>query len=225
VNELLDLYADLTEEARNGRSAEQFASTVYRMLALSNQGHEISVDPGDGTFVLDGVSRTDEEIEASSVVVYIEEEYGYRYWVWHTGFSATELAEWWQKLDSVMRYFYHTTDTLPGLVLESVNCPVEDLRAVYKDDKEANIEAYIGSLARPTFHEANQGKVPTWFCHMHCDDDSLLVDAEGNRITHAGHVTDEMGDDDPVIQANNVISEQASAEYMAKLAEEHAESQ
>jgi len=222
VKEITDLFATVDSF---GRSAEQFAAMVYRMMALSAHGRDISVNPEDGTFILDGTPHTDEEIEASSVVVYIEEEYGYRYWVWHTGFSAAELTEWWQKLDSVMRYFYHATDTLPGLVLESVNCPVEDLRAMYKDDKEANIEAYIGCLARPTFYEASQGEVPTWFCHLHCDDDSGLVDSKGNRITHAGFVTDDMDDDDPVVLANHAISEQASAEYMMKIAKEHAESQ
>jgi len=234
LKELTDFLQSLTDTnpdlLKKGRDLDSFATTACHIMALGHHGREFSVGEG-GEFFIDGEAHTDEEIAARSTIVYIEEEYGYRHWVWITGFSKEELIDWWQKLDSVMRYFYHAADTLPGMVLESVNCSVEELREMYKDDGEPNIEHYIGNLFRPTFSEVRsddpQTLDPFWYCHLHCDDDSILMDPERNEYTHAGYETEDMDEEHPTVKANRGISDQASAVYMKetlpKMWKEHEE--
>jgi len=43
----------------------------------------------------------------------IEEEYGYRYWVWKTNKTHAEMIEWWTKLESVNPFFFNPSQTLP----------------------------------------------------------------------------------------------------------------
>lgn len=43
----------------------------------------------------------------------IEEEYGYRYWVWETAKSKQEMIAWWSALESVNEYFFNPATSLP----------------------------------------------------------------------------------------------------------------
>ena len=169
----------------------------------------------DGTYTIDGIPHTDDEILKRSTIVYIEEEYGYRHWVWVTPFTKEELISWWQNLDSVMRYFFHAAGDLPGMTLESVNTPIEAIREMYKDDEDSNIGQYLDNLFRPTMFEVRND--PIWYCHLHCDDDSILIDPERNRYTHAGYETEDMDEDHPTVKANQGISDQARAEYLRSM--------
>ena len=47
------------------------------------------------------------------IIVYVEEEYGYRYWKWNTGVSTEELIKWWNELESVDAFFFNPGETLP----------------------------------------------------------------------------------------------------------------
>lgn len=50
------------------------------------------------------------------IVVWLEEEYGYRHWRWEPGMTATELVNWWKNLKTVGLYFFSPTG-LPGKVV------------------------------------------------------------------------------------------------------------
>jgi len=159
------------------------------------------------------------------ITVYVQEEYGYRHWVWETGFTAEELTTWWQNLDSVMRFFFHTMETLPGTLHESVAAP----REFYLEHfNEEGVEEWYEGLRKPTYFEATrsteEGDDSTiWYAHFHCDDDSHLVNSEGERFVHAGFVTEDMEEDHPTVVANAAISDQAMMEHTKKMALEHAE--
>lgn len=159
------------------------------------------------------------------ITVYVQEEYGYRHWVWETGFTAEELTTWWQNLDSVMRFFFHTMETLPGTLHESVAAPHEFYQEWFKEE---GMEEWYEGLKKPTYFEATrsteEGDGPIiWYAHFHCDDDSHLVNPDGERFLHAGYEPDDMEDDHPTKEANRTISDQAMAEDIKRLALEHAE--
>lgn len=46
--------------------------------------------------------------------IYVEEEYGYRYWVWEPQINPKKLAHWWRALKSVEPY--SSPASLPGVV-------------------------------------------------------------------------------------------------------------
>lgn len=53
--------------------------------------------------------------EGEQVVVLLEEEYGYRHWIWHTGMTEAELTAFWEGLESVDPYFF-SPKGLPGVL-------------------------------------------------------------------------------------------------------------
>ena len=62
----------------------------------------------------------------------IEEEYGYRWWVWETNKTYPEMIEWWTKLESVSPYFFNPGQTLPfgevSLMSDSLSEIKEEVR-------------------------------------------------------------------------------------------------
>ena len=188
---------------------------VNHLVALAKNEHALDIRD-DGTYTIDGVPHTDDEILKRSTVVYIEEEYGYRYWVWFTPFTKEELTHWWGRLDSVMRYFYHAADTLPGLVLESIPCAPEEYIKSWggrlTEEERENVRQYIEGMCRPTYGEAlSQSGV--WKCHLHTDDDSWLS-CEDKTYYHAGFETEDMDENHPVVKRNAQISEESGNKYL-----------
>jgi hypothetical protein len=51
-----------------------------------------------------------------TVQVYIDEEYGYRFWFWDTGMTEAELVRWWGNLGSVTPFYFSPQGLLPGTV-------------------------------------------------------------------------------------------------------------
>ena len=43
----------------------------------------------------------------------IEEEYGYRYWVWKTDKTHDEMIDWWINLETVNPFFFNPSKSLP----------------------------------------------------------------------------------------------------------------
>ena len=58
--------------------------------------------------------------------IFLEEEYGYRYWIWNTGKAKKEILDWWEKLETVDSFFFDPSATLPfGEVLPFVGKKLE----------------------------------------------------------------------------------------------------
>ena len=54
--------------------------------------------------------------EGNHTLIFLEEEYGYRHWIWHTQMSEEELCSFWTNLESVDAYFFDHRK-LPVLVI------------------------------------------------------------------------------------------------------------
>lgn len=107
-----------------------------------------------------------------TVTVYLEEEYGYRYWLWHTGMQPFELVKWWTHLQSVMDYF-HTPEGLPGVV---VPCDWADDMIHTFDPSEPFGQNEDGEwFGTPLSYRRPTESRNHWRVHLHCDDDSALM--------------------------------------------------
>jgi hypothetical protein len=134
------------------------------------------------------------------ITVWLEEEYGYRYWQWDTGMTAQELVSWWSNLSSVGEYFMSPAH-LPGLLTQLHDEPIaESKEEVFRRLEEAerllkegkNDEAMLLLNPAPWWKHfrasiENPDNPGVWYCHVHMDDDSILVMANGKRIKHAGY--------------------------------------
>ena len=76
--------------------------------------------------------------------IFIEEEYGYRYWIWDTNKTADELVLWWSSLETVSPFFFDPSQSLPFGTVSPLS---EDCMGI------PETEGYL---------------------HLHCDDDSEM---------------------------------------------------
>lgn len=106
-------------------------------------------------------------LEAGQAAVLVDEEYGYRYWVWLPRMTNEELATYWEAIESMSEH-YATKKTLPG------------------NFSEITQEEWGEMLWMP---EKGISK-----CHVHEDCDSYLI-VDGEKIRHKGYEP-EYDDDD-----------------------------
>ena len=112
--------------------------------------------------------------DSDTVKVFVEEEYGYRYWMWDTLMTPEALIAWWQGLDTVHKYFFSPA-SLPGRMGEIA---VANRRNPTQKD-------YDSFHARLAFAKV---EARGWSLHIHQDNDSDLQGPDGIRYLHAGFV-------------------------------------
>ena len=147
-----------------------------------------------------------------SVVVFLEEEHGYRYWMWSPGMSEDDLASWWKAMPTVAPYFYHSMDNLPGTVVQIFQVEV-DGKWAFRTRRDSSVQL--------------PDTPPSWWtckAHMHTDDDSGLRLSDGEQVLHAGYVDpDDYHSDDYVVPPDVAAAwEEAMLAYTKKLGEGNA---
>ena len=110
---------------------------------------------------------------SDSVKVFVEEEYGYRYWRWDTGMAPEALIAWWQALPSVVPYFFSPA-SLPGKMTEIAV-------ANRRDPSREDYDAFFAAL------DAARLSAQGWDLHIHQDNDSDLRH-DDKVYVHAGFV-------------------------------------
>lgn len=135
----------------------------------------------------------------NKITVALDEEYGYREWVWHTGMTAAELTAFWEGLPTVQPYFM-TPVGLPGELIQVcydyADADVE-IQRIKDDDSltperrgeliSATLDAKPPRVIRFDNGEPAPERQPDWWKgHIHMDDDSGLTTSEGHYILHAG---------------------------------------
>lgn len=124
-----------------------------------------------------------------TATVLLDEEYGYRTWIWHTGMSDTELIAFWKGLPSVNPYFY-TPVGLPGTL---VPCWIgaHSAKGIYTFDPTTVKVDKSGEYAgEEVFLKWPCGSDPAknrWMGHIHMDDDSGIGHPDHGRVVHAGY--------------------------------------
>ena len=128
---------------------------------------------------------------SDQAVVLLEEEYGYRSWVWWTGMTDVELVAWWKALASVQPYFFDPRG-LPGTLTPQYGlCRDQPSVGTWNPktiqyDKDGEPFGDMLVLARPSKH---------WVGHIHVDDDSSLYHKDFGAIHHLGYLREMLGEE------------------------------
>ncbi len=140
-----------------------------------------------------------------TVNVMLDEEYGYREWLWKTGMTAEQLTEWWTNLTSVSAFFFDPSQSgMPGEMLQVIedttelNAVVARIRAdesLSTEEQDKAIEQAYRSMAfKRVIMDTGEPMPDTkgwWRGHLHMDDDSWLESSEGVTLRHAGYSEEE----------------------------------
>ncbi len=126
------------------------------------------------------MSNTDNAVTTDSVVtVWLEEEYGYRYWRWDTGMTLEKLIAWWTALPSVIPFFFDPKQ-LPGRLAQ---LDFEE----WTDAVTVRTKGYKGRPTTLFITCADEHRDDIVRAHLHQDDDSCLVVPDLGLIRHAGY--------------------------------------
>jgi len=98
----------------------------------------------------------------NTIEVFLNEEYGYKTWIWYPNMNEEEFTSWWEALtDSDVIKYYFNIHSLPGTLKEYVEkSPGNAQRREYGD---------------PTSHR------PYYYCHFHDVYDSYISIGSENR--------------------------------------------
>ena len=98
----------------------------------------------------------------NTIEVFLNEEYGFKTWIWHPNMNEEEFTSWWESLtDSDVIKYYFNIHSLPGTLKEYVEkSPGNAQRREYGD---------------PTSHR------PYYSCHFHDVYDSYISIGSENR--------------------------------------------
>ena len=92
----------------------------------------------------------------NTIEVFLNEEYGYKCWIWQPNMNEEEFVSWWQNLtDSDIIKFYFNIKALPGTLKQ------------YKEKVPGNAERR--EAGDPTSHR------PYYYCHFHDVNDSYIA--------------------------------------------------
>ena len=75
--------------------------------------------------------------------IFLDEEYGYRCWIWTVDKTRSELIDWWQNLETVSPFFFNPSKTLPfgefKLIdfIDEKNFPDYDCRIHMHEDEDS----------------------------------------------------------------------------------------
>jgi hypothetical protein len=132
------------------------------------------------------------------VVVSLQEEWGYRNWMWFTGMSIADFIKFWEEMETVKPHFHDPSATLPG---ELNHFRWGDLAT---DDEGETIGGALLSIEIHKYEEEKVTEIITyytpnpskylwdyknfWRGHIHMDDDSG-VDCPATKTTlqHKGY--------------------------------------
>jgi hypothetical protein len=144
--------------------------------------------------------------------VHIEEEYGYRQWLWMPEATVEELKKWWRELPTVAPFFYSGPANFPGEISQIYFHTRDSFQMVTEGDGR-NLTAVSDLLTLPT---------DAIYMHIHDDSDSYMRHGE-ELIHHAGKVSEEEYYSDEYETPKKVEKawEEATAEHLNKILKEY----
>lgn len=102
----------------------------------------------------------------NNIEIFLNEEYGYRTWVWKPKMTEEEFVGWWESLTEtdIIKYFFNIR-TLPGILTEHSVAEIEP-------DSDENTDS--GNNITPRMYGDPKTYLPHYYCHMHDVDDSFM---------------------------------------------------
>lgn len=96
----------------------------------------------------------------NTIEVFVNEEYGYRTWIWHPNMTEDEFVAWWNNLTEtdIIKYYFNIKSLCGKIKPHTVKDPV-------LSDDNTNGARMWGD---PSSHR------PYYYCHFHDVDDSFI---------------------------------------------------
>mgnify|MGYP003299161270 FL=1 len=113
------------------------------------------------------------------LAIYIQEEYGYRDWLWVPNMNLEEVKDWWKKLPSVEPYFFDGPISFPGEVHQI---------AFYSDKEFRFVVNGMNRVVYPMHDDILTLPDDCVRMHIHEDFDSWLTVGE-EVLHHAGYLS------------------------------------
>lgn len=112
-------------------------------------------------------------------VVQVQEEYGYREWLWVPSMTIDKLRVWWQELPTVAPFFFEGPVSFPG-----------EIHQIYFETPTtfAFVKEGPGRVVTPLHSDFLTLPEDALYMHIHEDTDSYLRIGD-ERVEHAGYVT------------------------------------
>ena len=120
------------------------------------------------------------------LVIYVQEEYGYRDWLWLPDMNLEEVKEWWKKLDSVDPFFFSGPTTFPGQVQQIYFRNEKEFQFVQEDDPLDSEADNRGRVVYTIHDELLTLPDDCVRMHIHEDHDSWLTVGD-EVLHHAGY--------------------------------------
>jgi hypothetical protein len=115
-------------------------------------------------------------------VVMLDEEHGYRSWLWYTGMAHEELKAYWEGLATVQDFFFDPTK-LKGLLVPWWPDGGEPEKGLFTYDR-ADFKYNEGDVEGTVVWMAHEDIL--WRGHIHQDDDSGIGCPEYGSVRHKG---------------------------------------
>ncbi len=157
-----------------------------------------------------------------SMVVFVEEEYGYRNWIWMPSMSSAELEAWWKALPTVATYFFAGPSSFPG-----------EIHQIYIEDDGFYLVKEGGGRTLEPLSEKMPLPDESWYAHIHMECDSFLAPPKSDpsdvdesehahediRFYHAGYVSAEEYYSDEYVHTPEVEAawDKATFEHFQKI--------
>ena len=127
------------------------------------------------------------------ITVLVEEEYGYRYFIWHTGMTKDQLVKFWTGCETMSEHFWNPSYSLPAdEIYETCIATSDEFRddlikyCGYQpweaDEKMKGVKKTRGDYKK----EASKSGDGLWTCHIHDESDSWLSGPDGEVYKHKG---------------------------------------
>jgi hypothetical protein len=162
-------------------------------MTMQSPVSDVTSQPTSGNSIVPSVAeqqRDDMSVTEKVPFVWVEEEYGYRYWLWKPDMTEPELIAFWKNMPAIGSVL-----NLPGK-LESLPGELEEIVPIELDEDIDELSAKAIILREEgKYEEANALFAPCegyaapgdWFAHIHEDEDSFLRKGK-RRWLHAGYV-------------------------------------
>jgi hypothetical protein len=121
-------------------------------------------------------------VARNKLIILVEEEYGYRHWLWNPLMTTKELEQWWYDLVSVSSFYLNPGNTLPGnsiklhfhehLVLDGFAKKFPDKIQYFSHLHEDDDSELVRYSDKEILYHVNRRKIPYW---LFGSDDGLIL--------------------------------------------------
>jgi len=150
---MMELSERLMSMVVNPALSEKEASIIREAMTVVDR---LTAESASHNMELFGITKE------QGLCVVLEEEYGYRSWLWFPEMDQSALVEWWKAQESVGLHFFDPSKTLPGKIVAMETVEQKMIWTVLN----------------------NGGKLP--YAHIHTDGDSFLRTGDEN-YQHKGY--------------------------------------